>query len=92
MEENPSGSRIFCPLYIPYNQQKITWLIGPYKIGIKVKDPLIQKTFTTIDPVTGKLEVTQHSEKKLTTIVNLVETTWLSRYPRPSESTYNRGR
>ena len=36
-----------------------------------------------IDPVTGCFEITQYNNKIAITIDNLVETTWLSRYPRP---------
>ena len=44
-----------------------------------------------IDPVTGWFEVTQYSDKKATMIANLVETTWLARYPWPVEITYDQG-
>ena len=56
-------------------------LIGPYKIRRKGKDPLILKTVTTIDPVTGWFEVTQYSDNKAMMTANLEETTWLVRYP-----------
>ena len=36
-----------------------------------------------IDPVTGWFEITEYNDKRALSIVNLVETTWLSRYPRP---------
>ena len=42
-------------------------------------------------PVTRWLEVTQYSKKRAMIIVNLVETTWLVRYPWPVEITYDRG-
>ena len=44
-----------------------------------------------IDPVTGWFEVTQYRDKKAMTIANLVETTWIVRYPWPVEITYDRG-
>ena len=44
-----------------------------------------------IDPVTGWFEVTQYRDKKSMTIANLVETTWLVRYPWPVEITYYQG-
>ena len=47
-------------------------LIGPYKIHIKGKEPLILKYITTIDPVTKWFEVTQYRDKKTTAIANLV--------------------
>ena len=36
-----------------------------------------------INPVTGCFEVTQYNDKIAISITNLVETTRLSRYPRP---------
>ena len=44
-----------------------------------------------IDPVTGWSEVTQYKDKRAMSISNLVETTWLSRYPGPTEITYDQG-
>ena len=45
-----------------------------------------------IDPVTGWFEVTQYNDKRAMTIANLVEITWLSRYPRPMDITYDQGK
>ena len=36
-----------------------------------------------IDPVTEWFETAQYEDKRVISIVNLVETTWMSRYPRP---------
>ena len=44
-----------------------------------------------IDPVTGWFEITQYDDKRAISITNLVETTWLSRYPRPIEIMYDQG-
>ena len=44
-----------------------------------------------IDPVTGQFEVEQYNDKGLVSITKLVETMWLSRYPRPIEIKYNQG-
>ena len=44
-----------------------------------------------IDPVTGWFEVTQYRNKKAMKIANLVETTWLVRYPWPVDIMYDRG-
>ena len=74
----------------PWNKLCVD-LIGPYKIRRKGKDPLILKAVTMIYPVTGWFEVTKYSYKKATTIKNLVETTWLARYPWPVEITYDQG-
>ena len=74
----------------PWNKLCV-YLIGPYKILIKWKEPLILKEVTLIDPVTGCFEVMQYHDKKAVTIANLVETTWLVRYPSPVEITYDQG-
>ena len=44
-----------------------------------------------IDPVTGYFEIAQYNDKTAITIANLVETTWLSRYPRPIEIMFDQG-
>ena len=44
-----------------------------------------------VDPVTKWFEVTHYRDKKAMTIANLVEPTWLVRYPWPVEITYDRG-
>ena len=38
--------------------------------------------------VTGWFEIAQYDDKRAIFIANLVETMWLSRYPRPIEITY----
>ena len=74
----------------PWNKICV-YLIGSYKIRRKGGKPLILKFVTMIDPVTGWYKVTQYTDKKVMMIANLVETTWLSRYPCPYEITYERG-
>ena len=37
-----------------------------------------------VDPVTGWFEKTQYGDKRMLKIVELVETTWLTRYPWPT--------
>ena len=44
-----------------------------------------------LDAVTWGFEVTQYNNKKAIMIANLVETTWLVRYPWPVEITYDQG-
>ena len=44
-----------------------------------------------IDPATGWFEIVQIPNKEAITIANLVEQVWLSRYPWPTEITYDRG-
>ena len=45
-----------------------------------------------IDLVTGWFEVLRYDDKREVTIANLVETKWLSRYPRPIEIMYDEGK
>ena len=45
-----------------------------------------------IDTVTGWFEVVSYYDKRAITVANLVETTWMSRYPRPIEITYYQGK
>ena len=44
-----------------------------------------------IDPVTRWSEIMKYDEKRDISITNLVETTCLTRYPRPMEITYDQG-
>ena len=44
-----------------------------------------------IYPITGWSDITHYNDNKVMTIAKLVETTWLVRYPRPVEITYNQG-
>ena len=44
-----------------------------------------------IDPVTGWFKIMQYDEKGVISIVNLVETMWLTRYPRLIEITHVQG-
>ena len=61
---------------IPWNKLCVD-LIGPYKIHIKGREPLILKDLTMIDLVTGWFEIRQYNNKKEMTIADLVETMWL---------------
>ena len=47
------------------------------------KENLDLKSVTMIDPITGWFKITQYDDKHKISIVNLVETTWLTRYTRP---------
>ena len=49
------------------------------------------KDFTMIDPVTWWLRITQYNDQIVLSITNMVETTWLTRYPRPMEIMYEQG-
>ena len=69
-------------------------LIGPYRIRRKGKknSDLELKAVTMIDPATGWFEICTYDDKRAITVANLVELTWLSRYPRPSKVTMDRGK
>ena len=45
-----------------------------------------------INPVTEWFEIAQYEDKRAISIAKLVETTWLSRYPRPIEIMYDQGK
>ena len=45
-----------------------------------------------INPLTVRFKISQHDNERLIYIANLVETTQLSRYPRPIEITHDQGR
>jgi hypothetical protein len=68
-------------------------LIGPYNIKSNVKGVKIPplKCVTMIDPATGWFEFKQYDDKKSITVANMVEQEWLTRYPRPSLITLDRG-
>ena len=66
-------------------------LIGPYTIRRKGKDNLICRCVTMIDPATGWFEIEQYDDKRSITIANITEQVWLTRYPRPTQITFDRG-
>ena len=67
-------------------------LIGPYKIKRKGKPELTLWCVTMIDPATGWFEMREIPNKEAITIANLVEQTWLTRYPWPQLLIYDRGK
>jgi hypothetical protein len=66
-------------------------LIGPYTLKRKGKKPLELWCVTMIDPATSWFEIKSITDKTAITVAEVVETTWLTRYPRPSQLTYDRG-
>ena len=44
-----------------------------------------------IDPESGWFEILKYNDKHAATIENLVDQTWLCRYPRPTRIIYDRG-
>jgi len=78
-------------------------LIGPYKFGKpetknkkgKVIRPSTEMTLhclTMIDPATGWFEIVEVPTKQADDISNLLQRTWLDRYPWPEEVIMDRGR
>ena len=66
-------------------------LIGPYTIQRKGKAPLKLQCCTMIDPATGWFEIAQYDDKRSITIANIVEQSWLSWYPWPTQIVFDRG-
>ena len=75
--------------HIPWDKLCID-LIGPYKIRRKGKEDLVLKAVTMIDPATGWFEICQYDDKKSITVANVAETEWFSRYPWPTQITFDR--
>jgi Integrase zinc binding domain len=66
-------------------------LIGPYTLKRQSKVALKLWYVTMIDPATGWFEMKQINDKEATTVANIVEMTWLTRYPWPTMITYDQG-
>ena len=83
----------------PKEAEAVPWdvlcvdLIGPYSIKSK-KQP--NKEFnlhavTMIDPATGWFEIKEIANKEAHTVAEVVEQTWLTRYPWPTQVIIDRG-
>ena len=66
-------------------------LVGPYKMKRQRGKDLSLWCVTMIDPATGWFEMKQLPDKEAITVANIVEQTWLTRYPWPSVITYDKG-
>ena len=66
-------------------------LIGPYTIERKGKKPLSLHCMTMIDPATGWFEMVEIPNKQADTISNILEQTWMCRYPWPQKVICDRG-
>ncbi len=67
-------------------------LIGPYKIRRKGKQKdLVCRCVTMIDPATGWFEIKQYDDKRSITVANIAEQEWFTRYPWPTQITFDRG-
>jgi hypothetical protein len=77
------------PELIPWHTLCID-LIGPYTFGPE-KDPFTLHCMTMIDPATGWFEIVEIPNKRADYIANILEYTWLTRYPWPTEIRMDRG-
>ena len=67
-------------------------MIGPYTIkNSETGETLTLQCVTMIDPATGWFEMKTTEGKSAMEVANIVEQTWLSRYPWPQEIVYDRG-
>lgn len=67
-------------------------LIGPYTIKRRGKKNLVLWCVTMIDPATGWFEMREIPNKEAFTIASLVEQTWFTRYPWPTQIIFDRGK
>ena len=65
-------------------------LIGPYTVRTK-KGVQSLHAMTMFDPATSWFEVVEIPNKKAITCANLLENTWLCRYPRPQQCIFDNG-
>ena len=76
---------------IPQNKLCVD-LIGPYTIKRQGQKEILNiKSVNMIYPVTMWFEIMHYGYKRVISIKNLVDTTWLTRYPRPMEITNDQG-
>jgi len=66
-------------------------LIGPYTITNAFGKELSIHAVTMIDPATSWFELKLLTNKTAIEVANVVEQTWLTRYPWPQEITYDQG-
>ena len=78
------------PEVIPWHTPCID-LIGPYTIGKKKKETKLH-ALTMIDPATGWFEAAVIPTKRADEVGNILEMTWMTRYPTPTEVVMDRGR
>ena len=66
-------------------------MIGPYQIKRKGKTTLELWAVTMIDPATSWFEIAAVKTKRADVVSNVIEQTWLSRYPWPQKVITDRG-
>ena len=77
---------------VEYHPWKILWvdLIGPYTVRT-TKGVQSLHAMTMFDPATSWFEVVEIPNKRAITCANLLENTWLCRYPRPQQCIFDNG-
>ena len=66
-------------------------MIGPYKIG-QGRNETTLYCLTMIDPATGWFEIAEVPTRRADNIVNILEFSWLTCYPWPTEIIMDRGK
>ena len=68
----------------------LVYPIGPNEIRRELQyEPLIIKSLTMIEPVTGRFKILQYNDKHAATTTNLVEKAWLCGYQSPKIIMYD---
>ena len=67
-------------------------LIGPYTIQRKGKKELTLHCLTMIDPAMGWFEIKEIPGKRADVLSNLIQQTWMNRYPWPQKIICDRGK
>ena len=78
------------PEIIPWHTLCID-LFGPYKIG-NGKENIVLYCLTMIDPATGWFKIAKVPTKQADDVVNILEFSWLTQYPWPTEIIMDRGK
>lgn len=66
-------------------------LIGPYTVLMNKEKLITLQAMTFIDPATGWFEIAEVKNKTSANISQLLDTVWLSRYPRPQRVVMDNG-
>ena len=74
---------------VPWDEMCID-LISPYTIQRNRSNDLTCRYVTMIDPATGWFEIHQYDDKRSITVANIAEQEWFSRYPWPTQITFDR--
>jgi hypothetical protein len=96
-QNKPKASKKFGHLPEEKEAKAIPWdkmcihLIGPYTIYRKGQKNLICKFVNMLDLVTSWFEIHQYGDKQAITVTNTAKEEWFSRYPWPTQVTFDCG-